>query len=89
VEFLQFWACAAVLVALEDFDVVFQLELFEEPDDPLGAGLLEVILVKRSNRKLLFDGVVAIGHGKAAFTCNVPVDIDLCALLIRHCGWLY
>jgi hypothetical protein len=41
VEFLQFWACAAILVALEDFDVIFQLELFEEPDDPLGARLLK------------------------------------------------
>jgi hypothetical protein len=43
VDFLQLGACAAGFVALEDFDVVFEIEFFEEPDDALGAGLLEPV----------------------------------------------
>lgn len=42
-DFLQFGACAAGFVALEDLNVVFEVELFEEPDDALGAGLLEPV----------------------------------------------
>jgi hypothetical protein len=41
VDLLQLRACTAGFVALEDFDVVFEVEFFEEPDDALGAGLLE------------------------------------------------
>jgi len=41
VEFLELGTSAAFFVALEYLDVVFQFELFEEPDDSLGARLLE------------------------------------------------
>lgn len=41
VKLLQLGACAALFVALEYFDVVFELQFFEEPDDSLGARLLE------------------------------------------------
>lgn len=40
-DLLQVGSSAAFLVALEDFDVVLEVELFEEPDDALGTRLLE------------------------------------------------
>ncbi len=40
-ELLEFRTGAAVLVALEDLNVVLQLEFFEKPDDSLCARLLE------------------------------------------------
>jgi hypothetical protein len=41
---LQFWACALVLVALVNFDVILEIQLFEQPDDALTAGLVEPVL---------------------------------------------
>jgi hypothetical protein len=43
VEFLQLGAGATFFVALEYLDVVFELELLEEPDDSLRARLLEPV----------------------------------------------
>ena len=64
VDFLQFGACAAGFVALEDLDVVFEVELFEEPDDALGAGLLEPAFC---GQRLLFlslrGGLLAVPEG--------------------------
>ena len=95
-DFLQLGACAAGFVALEDLDVVFEVELFEEPDDALGAGLLEPVVwlsadalsfscegfflaVRRRLRRY-----VVVGGGEGLHVQNVPVDGDLCTLLVSH-----
>jgi hypothetical protein len=42
---LQLWSSAEFLVALEHFDVIFEVELFKEPDDALAARLVEPVIV--------------------------------------------
>ena len=34
---LQFWACTLVGIALVDLNVVFEVQLFKQPDDALAA----------------------------------------------------
>lgn len=89
--FLQFGTSAAILGALEDLDVVFEVKLLEEPDDSLGARLLEpevCLLAKivpylwRPKDRVYKKGFGATGGG--IFTCNIPVYSNLCALLVRH-----
>ena len=48
-DFLQFWAGAVVLVALEDLNVICEIELFQKPDHALGAGLLEPVAALSAN----------------------------------------
>jgi hypothetical protein len=40
-DLFQLRSCTAVLVALEDFDVILEVQLFKQPDDSLSARLLE------------------------------------------------
>jgi hypothetical protein len=42
---LQLWSSAEFLVALEHFDVIFEVELFKEPDDSLTARLVQPVIV--------------------------------------------
>lgn len=87
--FFQFRTGAAFLVTLEDLDVIFEVELLKEPDDSLRARLLEPE-VFRKLPCLFLRAALGVGRcfafGGGLFTCNLPVDVDLCTLLIRHFG---
>ena len=71
-DFLQFGACAAGFVALEDLNVVFEVELFEEPDNALGAGLLEPVFCGQQ---------VLLSREKVCWQCQEAIEAISC------CGW--
>ena len=66
-DFLQLGACAAGFVALEDLDVVFEVELFEEPDDALGAGLLEPVVWLSADVFFLARGIVGSARRRLSY----------------------